>query len=61
MRAFVLMRQFALFYHDLTEKLKEIENKHNQHFQNIYETIDYLMKNDDSEKKQKNRRRIGFR
>ena len=54
------MRQFALFYHDLTEKLKEIENKHNQHFQNIYETIDYLMKNDDSEKKQKNRRRIGF-
>lgn len=60
MRSFVLMRQFALSHKDLTEKIKEMESRYNQRFQNIYEAIDYLMKNDESEKKQKNRKRIGF-
>ena len=44
MRTFVLLRQFALSHHDLTAKLKELESKYNQHFQNIYEAIDYLIK-----------------
>ncbi|MBL0342510.1 MAG: ORF6N domain-containing protein [Bacteroidetes bacterium] len=60
-RTFVLIRQFALSHKELTEKLKEMENKYNQHFHTIYEAIDYLMKNDEVDKKQKNRRRIGFK
>ena len=60
-RAFVLIRQFALSYRDLAEKLKELEGKYDQNFQNIYEAIDYLMKNDESEKKQKNRKQIGHK
>lgn len=60
-RAFVLIRQFALSHKGLTEKLKELENKFDQNFQNIYEAIDYLMKKDESEKKQKNRKRIGYK
>lgn len=61
MRAFVLIRQFALSHHELTAKLKELESKYNQHFQNIYEAIDYMMKKDAGETEQKNRKRIGFK
>lgn len=61
MRAFVMMRQFALSHRELTEKLKEMETKYDQHFHTIYEAIDYLMKNDEVDKKQKSRRRIGYK
>ena len=60
-RTFVLIRQFALSHRDLTEKLKELETKYDQHFHTIYEAIDYLMKNNEMDKKQKDRRRIGFK
>ncbi len=51
MRAFVFMRQFALSHRELTEKLKEMETKYDQHFHTIYEAIDYLIKNDEMDKK----------
>lgn len=60
-RSFVLLRQFALSHREITEKLNELENKFNQRFHTIYEAIDYLMKKDTSETKQKNRKRIGFK
>ena len=60
-RAFVFTRQFALSHHELPRKLKELEGKYDQHFHSIFEAIDYLMKIDEAEKKQKNRRRIGFK
>ena len=56
MRAFVMVRQYALTYKDLTSRLKEIEGK----FEDIYEAIDYLLKKDRIETAQKQRKRIGF-
>ncbi len=56
-----MMRQFALSHRELTEKLKEMETKYDQHFHTIYEANGYLMKNDEEDKKQKNRRRIGYK
>ena len=56
MRAFVLIRQYALTYRDLTERLKEIEGK----FEDIYEAIDYLLDKDKIETEQRQRKRIGF-
>ena len=60
-RAFVFVRQYALSHKDLTDKLKELENKYNKNFKDIYEALNYLLDKDKQEKEQNSRRRIGFR
>lgn len=42
MRAFVLIRQYALNHKDLTEKLKQIETK----FNDVFDVINYLLEKD---------------
>ena len=61
MRAFVLIRQYALSHKDLTDKLKKIENKYNKKFKDVYQALNYLLKEEMAGKKQKQRRRIGFK
>ena len=60
MRAFVMIRQFALNYKELADKLCEMEEKYDRQFANITEAIDYLLQKDKIEIEQKERRRIGF-
>ncbi len=60
-RAFVFIRQYALTHKDLTDKLKELENNYNKQFKDVYEAINYLLKKDKQETKQKGRKRIGFK
>jgi hypothetical protein len=57
MRAFVMVRQYALTYKELTAKLKEIESK----FTDVYEALNYLLERDKKQIEQKERKRIGFR
>lgn len=47
MRAFVLMRQYALSHQDLTEKLKELENRYDKQFKDVYDAIHFLVQKDD--------------
>jgi hypothetical protein len=56
MRAFVMIRQYALTYKELTDRLKEIEGK----FEDVYEAINYLLEKDKQQIEQKERKRIGF-
>ena len=56
MRAFVMIRQYALTYKDLTNRLKEIEGK----FTDIYDAINYLLSKDKANEDQRTRKRIGF-
>ena len=56
MRAFVMIRQYALTYKDLTDRLKEIEGK----FTDIYDAINYLLSKDKANEDQRTRKRIGF-
>jgi hypothetical protein len=56
MRAFVMVRQYALTYKELTIKLKEIEGK----FTDVYEAINYLLNKDKQLIEQNQRKRIGF-
>ena len=56
MRAFVMIRQYALTYKELTDRLKEIEGK----FTDVYEAINYLLEKDKQQIEQKERKRIGF-
>lgn len=57
MRTFVSIRQFALSYQDLSEKLKEIEGK----FSDVYQAINYLLDKDKKQNTQKERQKIGFK
>ena len=60
MRAFVLIRQFALTNKELAEKLKELETKYDRQFKDVYEAMNYLLTKDKQETEQKQRKRIGF-
>lgn len=61
MRAFVLMRQFALTYQELSEQLKELEMKHNQKFYDIEHVLQYILQKDKQKPEQENRGKIGFK
>ncbi len=56
MRAFVMIRQYALTYKELTDKLKEVEGR----FTDVYEAINYLLEKDKLQINQSQRKRIGF-
>lgn len=60
MRAFVLIREYALKTKDLTAKLKELENKYDKQFRDVFDAISYLIHKGEQEKEFKERRRIGF-
>ena len=61
MRAFVMMRQFALSHTELTNQLRELEQRYDRQFSDIFEAIGYLMAGDNSTKENKERKAIGFK
>tara|TARA_R110000772_G_scaffold140061_1_gene249190 strand:+ start:506 stop:1009 length:504 start_codon:yes stop_codon:yes gene_type:complete len=61
MRAFVMMRQFALSHKDLGEKLSRLEEKYDQQFNNVYDVLRYLMQKDENENTQRERKKIGYK
>jgi len=60
-RAFIALKQFALQYNDMGEKLKALEVKYNKQFKDVYEAINYLLQNDKAQVEHKYRERIGFK
>jgi hypothetical protein len=61
MRAFVMMRQFALSHAELTNQLRELEQRYDRQFSDIFEAIGYLMAGDNSTNETKERKAIGFK
>jgi hypothetical protein len=60
MRAFVLMRQWALEYQDLQEKLTDLEKRFGQKFTDIEQVLNYLIQKDQKQVQQVGRKKIGF-
>ena len=60
-RAFVMIRQFALTYQELNEKLIELEKKHNQKFTDIDQVLNYLIKKDQQLTQQTARKQVGYK
>ena len=60
-RAFVMIRQFALTYQELNEKLLALEKKHNQKFTDIDQVLNYLIKKDQQVIQQTARKQIGYK
>ena len=61
MRAFVMVRQFALTYQELNEKLIELEKKHNQKFTDIDQVLNYLIKKEQQQTLQTTRKQVGYK
>jgi len=61
MRAFVVLRQFALTNDSLAHKLKEIETKYDKQFKDIYEAINFLINKEKQQITQKERIKIGYK
>ncbi len=61
MKTFVLIRQYALNYKDLQDKLQKIEKKSNKSFKEIYHALNLLLEDRTAQEEQKNRERIGFK
>lgn len=60
MRAFVVLRQFALTNENLKIKLKEIETKYDKQFKDVYEAINFLLQKERLQTLQQKRKKIGF-
>ena len=61
MHAFVMVRQFALTYQELNEKLIELEKKYNQKFTDIDQVLNYLIKKDQQLTQQTARKQVGYK
>ena len=61
MRAFVMMRQWALTYHELTERLEELERSHGQRFDGIEQVLNYFIQKDKQSAQQRQRKQVGYK
>jgi len=61
MRAFAMIRQFALTYHELSEKLLELEKQHNLKFDDIEQVLKYLIQKDNQKTQQTTRKQVGYK
>ena len=61
MRAFVMIRQWALTYQELSDKLSDLEKLHNQKFNDIDQVLKYLLQKDHSKTQQVQREQLGYK
>lgn len=60
-RTFVLIRQYALGFGELSKKIKQLEKKYNANFKEVFAALDFLVAEKIKEEDIKNRKRIGFK
>ncbi len=59
--AFIALKEFALSYKELAEKIAKLERKYNRQFADVYEALDLLLPEKQNRDNWKNRQRIGFK
>jgi len=60
-RVFIAVRQMALQYKELAEKLAQLESSNHKQFQDIYKALNYLIDKKQKEEDFSKRQRIGFK
>lgn len=60
-RAFIALRNWALNYKELADKIAQLENDNDKKFADIYEALNYLVSEKEIETNQKERKKIGFK
>ena len=61
MRAFVMIRQWALTYQELSDKLSNLEKLHNQKFNDIDQVLKYLLQKEQTKTQQATREQVGYK
>jgi hypothetical protein len=61
MRAFVMIRQWALTHQELGKRLDALEQQYGQKFSDIEQVLNFLIQKDQKQAQQKQRDRIGFK
>ena len=61
MRAFVMMRQWALNHQELSARLDALEQQYGQKFSDIEQVLNFLIQKDQKQVQQQQRDRIGFK
>ena len=61
MRAFVMIRQWALTYQELSDKLSDLEKLHNQKFNDIDQVLKYLLQKDQAKINPAPREKVGYK
>ena len=61
MRAFVMMRQWALTHQELSKRLDALEQHYGQKFSDIEQVLNFLIQKDQKKTQQQQRDRIGFK
>ena len=59
--AFIALKEFAITYKGLAEKLNELESRYDKRFNDVYDAINFLLQKDNQETIQKQRTRIGYK
>jgi len=59
--AFIALKEFAITYKELAEKLNEIESRYDKRFNDVYDAINFLLQKDKQETSQIQRTRIGYK
>ena len=60
-RAFIALRQFALNFKELAEKIAELESKYDGQFDDVYEALQLLLSERKNKIEQAERKRIGYK
>jgi len=58
--AFIALKEFAITYKELAEKLNELESRYDKRFNDVYDAINFLLQKN-QETSQKQRTRIGYK
>ena len=61
MRAFVMMRQWAFTYHELAERLEELERSHGKRFDGIEQVLNYFIQKEKQSAQQRQRKQVGYK
>ena len=61
MRAFVMIRQWALTHQELSKRLDALEQQYGQKFSDIEQVLNFLIQKDQKKTQQQQRDRIGFK
>ena len=61
MRTFVMIRKYAIEHKEFNERLTILETKYDKKFGDFYEALNYLLQKEETEKKQKDRKQIGYK
>ena len=56
-----MLRQLALSYTEMANKLAKLERKYNKQFKDVFEALDLLLQERQNEEDWENRERIGFK